>query len=279
MEGWVTRMAKHRYLRFYTLIILSIFMSLNMLASPLKASQGALVDILGVAQGTVTLNYSLDQTQKVKVMVEKNGKSLYYNLKGREGTESFPLQMGSGTYTVAVLENVSGNQYRYLAKETVDLTGADALGVYLQSVQLVKWEDNDPVIQKARELTKELKSDSDKLAAIYGYVVDNYRYDYSKLGKLPADYIPNINTTESTKTGICYDFAAVLASMLRSVDIPAKLVKGYGDAIDGYHAWNEVYIEGKWKPIDTSYDIQMKEHAQKYAMFKDPGKYDKVSEF
>lgn len=273
-------MGRHRCLRIQILIILTVLLSFGMVGSPLQAAERAEVDILGVAQGAVTLNYSLEQqTPKIKVMVQKNGKSLYYDLKGGQGTETFPLQMGNGTYTVAVLENVTGNQYRYLTKETVNLAEEDALSVYLQSVQLVKWNEDDPVIQMARELTRGMDKDADKLAAIYGYVVGNYTYDYSKLGKLPSDYLPDINNTDRTKKGICYDFAAVLAAMLRSVDIPAKLIKGYGDAVDGYHAWNEVYIDGKWKPIDTSYDIQMREYKQKYAMYKDPAKYDKVSEF
>lgn len=271
-------MDRHRLLCWKIVVIISIFLSLSVPTS-VRAAEGAKVDILGVPQGTVTLNYSLDQARKCKVMIQKNGKSLYYNLKGRSGSETFPLQMGNGTYTVAVLENVTGNQYRYLAKETVDLDQENSLDVYLQSVQLIKWEGDDPVIQKTQELTQGLNSDKEKAAAIYNYVVNNYKYDYDKLGRLPSDYIPNINSTDKTRKGICYDFASVYAAMLRSVDIPAKLIKGYGDSIEGYHAWNEVYLDGKWKLVDTSFDIQMRDAGQKYAMFKDPAKYDKVSEF
>ena len=50
-----------RLFRFYTVIVLSFFISLGMAGPPLKAEEGAKIDILGVPQGTVTLNYSLDQ--------------------------------------------------------------------------------------------------------------------------------------------------------------------------------------------------------------------------
>jgi transglutaminase-like putative cysteine protease len=78
---------------------------------------------------------------------------------------------------------------------------------------------------------------------------------------------------------MCYDFSSLFASMLRSVNIPAKLVKGYGSKVEGYHAWNEVYLDGKWQTVDTSFDAQMAQNKQSFSMYKDSSKYDKVSEF
>ena len=42
--------------------------------------------------------------------------------------------------------------------------------------------------------------------------------------------------------GICFDYAAVMAAMLRSQNIPCKLVVGFAGKV--YHAWINVYIEG-----------------------------------
>ena len=42
--------------------------------------------------------------------------------------------------------------------------------------------------------------------------------------------------------------------MLRSVDVPTKLIMGYKDDIESYHAWNEVYLDGQWMVMDTTYD-------------------------
>lgn len=271
------RMSRQRWFRFYFTIIISLFLTFNM-AVPAVAVEGTSgVNILRADKGAVTLSYSLNQGKKFKVMVEKNGKSLYYNLNGSSGSETFPLQMGSGTYTIAVLENVSGNKYRYLAKETVNLE--DASGAFLQSVQLIDWDYNDPAIKKSQELVQGKKSDAEKLDAIYRYIVSNFTYDYGKLDKLPSNYLPDINSTFKSRKGICYDFSSLFAAMLRSVDIPAKLVKGYGDNVEGYHAWNEVCVDGKWKVIDISYDIQMREYSRQFAMYKNSSQYDKVSEF
>ena len=46
----------------------------------------------------------------------------------------------------------------------------------------------------------------------------------------------------AAKKGICFDYAAVMTAMLRSQNIPCKLVVGYAGTI--YHAWIDVYVDG-----------------------------------
>ena len=43
------------------------------------------------------------------------------------------------------------------------------------------------------------------------------------------------------KTGICFDYAAVMATMLRTQNIPTRLEVGY--MLEEYHAWISIYIE------------------------------------
>jgi transglutaminase-like putative cysteine protease len=114
------------------------------------------------------------------------------------------------------------------------------------------------------------KSTSEKVKAVYDWVVSHIDYDF---GKNPqAGYVPDIVDTYNSKDGICYDFAALFAAMLRSQGVPTKLVKGYADNVSGYHAWNEVYVGGKWYTVDTSNDAQV--HG---SMYKTSG-YHKTSE-
>lgn len=265
--------------RFRSAIIILALSIYFLSASAATAGSAFVLDSKAADQGIFTLNYSLDKQQKVKVMVEKDGTSFYYNLNGSTGAETFPLQLGDGTYTIAVLENITGNQYRMLSKEKLTSAQQNPLNVYLQSIQLIKWNNRDEIINKAEELTKNLDGDEAKVQAIYEYIVQNYQYDFDKLDGLAADYLPDINEMEKSKKGICYDFSALVASMLRSVDIPTKMVKGYGDNIKGYHAWNEVYLNGKWLVIDTSADAQMQANKQSYSIYKDSSAYQKVSEF
>ena len=125
-------------------------------------------------------------------------------------------------------------------------------------------------IKKAAELTSGVSGDEAKVKKIYNYVVKNIRYDYDKLDNLPSTYIPSIDKTYKSKSGICYDFASLTAAMLRR-GIPPSLSWLYG--VNGYHAWNEVYMKGKWVVIDTSYDSQMRENGAKYSMIKSKSKY------
>ena len=48
-------------------------------------------------------------------------------------------------------------------------------------------------------------------------------------------YLPDVDDVLASQTGICFDYAAVMASMLRCERIPTRLEVGYmGDV---YHAW------------------------------------------
>jgi Transglutaminase-like enzymes, putative cysteine proteases len=230
--------------------------------------------------GVINVAYKADNA-KLKVMIEKDSKKYTYNLRNDGVAESFPLQLGNGEYTVSVLKNIKDNQYSFLSTEKVSLNLDEQNKVYLTSIQNVNWNGGNAAIKKAKELTAGLDSDSEKLDAIYNYIVDNYRYDYDKLKNLKYDYLPDIDSMLNTNKGICYDYSSLFAAMLRSVGIPTKLVKGYTPNAKGYHAWNEVYISetGSWLVIDTTYDSQMKASKIKYKMVKDRAQYSKVYEY
>ena len=230
--------------------------------------------------GVVTVScFRVNSDKKLKVLVEKDGKRVYYDLKNDGTEESFPLQFGNGVYTVGVLENTTGNNYRYITRKTVILELEDELSVYLASVQNVKWNSDSLCARIASELTDGLKSDTQKIKAIYNYVISNITYDREKSSTLETGYVPDIDRIIADKQGICYDFASVFAAMLRSQGIPAKLVKGYTPNAVGYHAWNEVYNPetGKWMVIDTTYDAKMRQLRGKYTMEKDASDYKAVN--
>lgn len=87
----------------------------------------------------------------------------------------------------------------------------------------------------------------------------------TKLILSEAGYLPDVDDTLSTGTGICFDYAALTTAMLRSQDIPCKLQIGYSG--DVKHAWIDVYIRGRgwvtkavsfdgdtWKLMDPTFD-------------------------
>ena len=137
------------------------------------------------------------------------------------------------------------------------------------------------IINKAEELTKDLKTDKEKVVAIYNFVVNTFSYDYDKIKNIDTTYVPDIDKVYQSKEGICYDYSAVLAAMLRSQNIPTKLKKGYSDLVNGYHAWNEVYLsdENRWIVIDSTYDSVLKKSSKKFTMEKDSQKYKASREY
>lgn len=202
----------------------------------------------------------------MRVMVEKDGQKYYYSLNNPR--EEIPAQLGSGSYLVKILQNTSGNAYKVVEKSSVNLS-VNNMDVYLSSSQPVYWENQDKLIQLANKLTEGLNTDKEKVDAAYKYVISNIKYDYNKINTISTDYVPNIESTIDSKTGICYDYSALFAGILRSQGIPTKLVKGYKAGLNVYHAWNEVYLDGKWITVDTTFDAalgdtQMVELASEY---------------
>lgn len=239
---------------YFALMALFVMVtSVNVSSASAANADASWLDTSKLSQGVVGVQYDVPKDKRIKVMITKDSNSYTYNLYSQQ-TESFPLQQGNGAYKVTVLENTTGNKYKPLYSEVVDLTLNDSSSVYLSSVQNVKWNTSDAAIQKAKQLTAGKTTNQEKVKAIHDYIVSNVKYDYALANSVTTDYIPNIDKTLASKKGICYDYASLFAAMSRSVGIPTKLVMGNSSYVTQYHAWNEVLIDGKWVTIDTTVD-------------------------
>lgn len=220
---------------------------------------------------------SLKENKGMRIMVEKDSEKYYYSLN--KTTEIIPLQLGKGTYTVKILQNTSGDKYKVIQKQDINITNSNSNEMYLASTQPVYWKDKEKVIELAQSLTKDKKTDKEKVESIYKYIVNNIKYDYNKIKGLPNDYVPEIDKILVSKSAICYDYAALFAGMLRSQGIPTKLVKGYKNDLKEYHAWNQVLLDGNWVVIDTTYDAALKKDNVKISMIKNATEYNSVREY
>lgn len=200
---------------------------------------------------TVSINIEANNYSDFKVIVKKGEEKYTYNLFSQ--SDDLPLQMGNGEYTVGLYQKVDGNKYKLVTSESFTLK-AEKNSVYLASSQNVKWDSDSSTAQLASQLTSNLETDKDKVQAIYDYVVKNVAYDNNKAISVSSRYNPKVENTLEEGKGICYDYASLTAAMLRSVDIPTKLVKGNSKVTNVYHAWNEVLVDGKWIVVDTTTD-------------------------
>jgi transglutaminase-like putative cysteine protease len=246
--------------------IMLITMILVLLVSTVSTAFADTLNIeVNSADATVRINTGSSDYSNFKAIVEKDDVEYIYNLVS--GIDTLPLQMGSGLYEISLLGSKDGRRYRVISKKTINVELEENV-VFLSSSQTVNWNDESEVAILAAELTKDAETDREKLEAIHTYVINNVSYDYDKASKLPKGYIPNAEDTLADGAGICYDFAALTASMLRSVDVPTKLVKGYSSYTPVYHAWNEVLIDGEWIVIDASTDSIYVEYGVAYSLEK-----------
>lgn len=258
---------------------ISCFLIAIWLLMPATIAQATVIaDESQMGSGVVSINYELLKDVHYKVMVNKEGVSYSYDL-----TEDtiVPLQMGNGKYSIFILKQVSGNAYKMVKNEVFEAKLIGENNAYLQSMQLVNWNHDMEVIKKAKELTIDAKNDQEKIKAIYDYVVNNMTYDYQKFSGLSSDYIPCIEEISKAGKGICYDFAVLTAAMLRSVNVPTKLIMGYKKGMNQYHAWNQAYVEDidEWITIDTTLDSGRARYSDSNKIQKDSTLYTVSAEY
>ncbi|MDY3919320.1 MAG: transglutaminase-like domain-containing protein [Candidatus Limivivens sp.] len=208
-------------------------------------SGGLTIDASHLDDGYFCASYSGD-APKVKLQLTGPDAITYtYDLTVSGETDTFPLTAGSGSYTLMAYENISGNRYSTALIQTLEVDLKDEFSPFLYPNQFVNYNKKTEAVQLASTLTADCSADLDTVTAIYNYVTENITYDYDKAkqannGDL-AGYLPDLDDTLRTKSGICFDYAALMTCMLRTQGIPTKLQIGFSNAVK--HAWISAYLE------------------------------------
>jgi len=233
-----------------------------------------------LSRGIISIKYtSNDTTKKAKVLITFGDQKYQYNIKNGNTFVNFPLQLGNGKYDIGVYEQIEGTKYSQVSTTTVNLLLDDSSKVFLTSIQLINWGEKMNTVTLAKELTKNKKTENEKIEVCYQYMVQQFSYDFVKMKNVEYDYIPVIDDVLKKKLGICYDYSAVFASMLRSQGIKCKLIMGYTTMVKEYHAWNQVYANEKWVVVDTTFDSQMYANKVKYKFEKPSADYKESYEY
>ncbi len=115
---------------------------------------------------------------------------------------------------------------------------------YLASDEFI--QSDDPRIKEtAARIVKPYRSDSARARAILDWV-------YSYLEKRPGLTVPSALDVLEQKYGDCNEHSVLFAARARAAGIPTDVVVGliYQQGAYYYHAWDAVYIEGKWYFVD-----------------------------
>ena len=211
-----------------------------------EENDSAAVDYSNAAQGYIMVKYK-GGNSKVKLQITgPNGLTYTYNLFG--GYETFPLTAGSGSYKVEVYENISGSSYANALSTSISVQLKSSILPYLYPSQYVNFTSSSAAVAKGKELAAGSADDLTVVSNVYNYVINNVKYDTDKANTISAGglsgYLPNPDSTLSSRKGICFDYAALMATMLRTQSIPTRLEVGYVSG-GAYHAWVSVYIAEK----------------------------------
>ena len=122
-----------------------------------------------------------------------------------------------------------------------DVTLKDEFAPFLRPNQYVNYLTAPNTVALGAQLCDGLDHPLEKVAAVYDYVVQNLSYDEEKAATVKSGYLPELDAILESKKGICFDYAAMMTAMLRSQQVPCKLVVGYAGSI--YHAWISVWTE------------------------------------
>lgn len=206
------------------------------------ANDSITVDASNQSEGYLIIRYT-GASSKVKLQITgPNGITYTYSPSVNGGAdEVYPLNSGDGVYTVNAYENIHQNQYAAIFSQALDVTLRDEMLPYLYPNLYVSFDEDSAAVSLARDLALSADDDLEVISSVYNYIIEHVRYDHEKARSIHSGYLPDIDETLETGTGICLDYAALMTAMLRSQRIPTRVEVGYvGTA---YHAWISTFVE------------------------------------
>jgi len=157
---------------------------------------------------------------------------------------AFPLSRGSGTYRVELFEGRLGQQqYTRHVNIEIEASISSTNAPFLMSNYHVVYNRNSPIIATASQLAAG-KNEVETIEAVYNWFVENISYDRDReraaLNREIPHYFADLDALMRDRRGICNDYAAGMAAMLRSRGIPTRLVFGSAGSVNN-HAWVNIW--------------------------------------
>ena len=207
---------------------------------------GATVDISNTSSGYFMVRFDGNVSRFV-VRVEHSAAQQPCDFHMRPSSwETVPLTHGNGTYTVTVLEHVADGMFAVTLTTTIDVSMSDPFLPWLYPNQFVNFTPQTNAVLEAERLAQGAFSELDVVRAVYNFVITHITYDHAFAQGVTSgtitEYLPDLDDILSRGTGICFDYAAVMAAMLRAQNIPTRLEIGF---VSGgvFHAWVTVHTE------------------------------------
>lgn len=262
------------------------FSSIPVTEAPQKEVLGTeliLLDISYISKGYMTVLVDLASAPVSIVLIDPSGGTCTYFIEPGEAAV-LPFTKGNGEYLVSGYQQLSGSQYSAVCSYPLKITLENEFLPFLFPNQYVDFLPESDSTKIASTLSSGKDTDLEILEEIYLYVIEHVQYDTEKAKNVEAGYLPDIDAILQAGRGICFDYAALTAAMLRSQGIPCKLQIGYAGDIK--HAWIDVYLcsegwiehafffeENSWKRLDPTFDSNAEDKEQIYSYIEDSTNY------
>ncbi|MGL5822569.1 MAG: transglutaminase domain-containing protein [Sarcina sp.] len=86
-----------------------------------------------------------------------------------------------------------------------------------------------------------------KAEAMYVWVAENIKYNSNDGSGVQYPSIFAYNNRQ----GVCFEFASLYAALCQAQNIPVRVIIGQSNGVG--HAWNQIYANGQWINVDTTY--------------------------
>ena len=158
------------------------------------------IDLSQLEGGVIGVKAQSDTRLKMQIVC---GEDKYnYDLPNDGTATFFPLNMGNGTYTFRLMEQVGDSKYACIGSEDRNVTLKDEFQPYLRPNQMVNYNKSSDCIKKVKELAASCTTDADIAAAVYDYMVKNIQYDTEKAATVQNGYLPSPDETLKTGKGL-----------------------------------------------------------------------------
>lgn len=213
-----------------------------------EGKEGILLDLSHTSDGYIALKNGA--SGKFKLQVIKGKEQYLYDIQdGKE--QFFPLQCGNGTYKISVMKNLEGTKYYEVYGTSAKVKLSDEFAPYVRPNQYAAYNESSNCVKQAEKIAKSSTDEKDYIEQVYKYISEKVKYDKAKAKSIKKGYIPDPDKVLADGQGICFDYACLAASMLRSMGIPTRIIFGYVAPDDLYHAWNMFYTEEDgWSAVE-----------------------------
>lgn len=184
------------------------------------------------------------------------GTEIVYSVPNTGEVSFYPLSDGSGRYSLQLLrrtdDDPNGTKYERVLEQSIDASLYDEFQPFLRPSTYVWFTGYSYCVNEAARLCAGVSNDNEKIRLIKNYVGEKLKYDESLADSGDQGFIRDPDEILSRGTGVCLDYSVLIAAMLRSQGIPAKVVYGSVSGEEASHAWNMVYTSSRgWFRLDV----------------------------